>query len=117
VRAAVAGGRLHRGKVYGDTPSAPVRACAADRPARYSRHGEAITKSLLATFIEYAARDCVTPLEWSRFMVNHYGDEAMEAARVGCVRILQSAPRGGLASAEVDRLYAIADALRAADNG
>jgi hypothetical protein len=74
-----------------------------------------ITRSLLATFIEYAARDCVTPIEWSRFMVNHYGDEAMEAARVGCVRILQSAPRGGLASADLDRLYAIADELRAAD--
>ena len=44
-----------------------------------------ITRSLLATFIEYAARDCVTPLECSRFMVNHYGDEAMEVARVGCV--------------------------------
>jgi hypothetical protein len=112
-RAAVAGGRLHRGKVDGDTP--PVRACAADRPARYPRHERPITRSLLATFIEYAARDCVTPIEWSRFMVNHYGDEAMEAARVGCVRILQSAPRGGLASADLDRLYAIADELRAAD--
>jgi hypothetical protein len=51
-----------------------------------------LTRSLLATFIEYAARDCVTPLEWSRFIVNHYGDEVMEAARVDCVRILQSAP-------------------------
>ena len=38
-----------------------------------------LTRSLLATFIEYAARDCVTPLEWSRFIVNHYGDEVMEA--------------------------------------
>jgi hypothetical protein len=74
-----------------------------------------ITRSLLATFIEYAARDCVTPIEWFRFMVNHYGDEAMEAARVGCVRILQSAPRGGLATADLDRLYAIADELRAND--
>jgi len=48
-------------------------------------------------------------------MVNHYGDEAMEAARVDCVRILQSAHRGGLASADLDRLYAIAEELRAAD--
>ena len=74
-----------------------------------------ITRSLLATFIEYAARDCVTPLEWSRFIVNHYGDEVMETARVDCVRILQSAPPGKVASADMDRLYAIADALRAAD--
>jgi hypothetical protein len=74
-----------------------------------------ITRSLLATFIEYAARYCVTPLEWSRFIVNHYGDEVMEAARVDCVRILTSPPRGKLASADLDRLYAIADKLRAAD--
>ena len=40
-----------------------------------------ITRSLPATFIEYAARDCVTPLEWSRFIVNHYKDEVMEGAR------------------------------------
>ncbi|MGZ5823119.1 MAG: hypothetical protein ACXWJ2_04170 [Hyphomicrobium sp.] len=74
-----------------------------------------ITRSLLATFIEYTARDCVTPIEWSRFMVNHYGDEAMEAARVGCVRILQNVAPGKVTSADKDRLYAIADELRAAD--
>ena len=48
-------------------------------------------------------------------MVNHYGDEVMEAARVDCVRILQSAPLGKLASVDLDRLYAIADELRAAE--
>jgi hypothetical protein len=74
-----------------------------------------ITRSLLATFIEYAARDCVTPLEWSRFIVNHYQDEVMERARVDCVRILQNVPSGKVTSADMDRLYAIADALRTAD--
>ena len=74
-----------------------------------------ITRSLLATFIEYAARDCVTPLEWSRFIVNHYHDEVMEAARVDCVRILQSAPPGKLPIADIDRLYAIATDLRASE--
>jgi hypothetical protein len=61
-----------------------------------------ITRSLLATFIQYAARDCVTPLEWSRFIVNHYKDERMEAARIDCVRILQSDPPG-----KVDRRTSI----------
>ena len=73
-----------------------------------------ITRSLLATFIEYAARGCVTPIEWSRFMVTHYKDERMEAARVDCVRIL-SAAHGKLAIAEIDRLYDIAQDLRASD--
>jgi len=48
-------------------------------------------------------------------MINHYKDERMETARVDCVRILQSAPPGKLPTAELDRLYAIADELRAAD--
>jgi len=74
-----------------------------------------ITRSLLATFIEYAARDCVRPLEWSRFIVTHYQDEVMEAARVDCVRILQSAPPGKVAKADMDRLYDIARDLRASD--
>jgi hypothetical protein len=74
-----------------------------------------ITRSLLATFIEYAARDCVTPIEWSRFMINHYKDEIMEAARCDCVRILQSAPRGKVAKPDLDRLYDIARELRESD--
>ena len=74
-----------------------------------------LTRSLLATIIEYAARDCVTPLEWSRFIVNHYGDEVMETARVDCVRILQNSPPGKVPIEDMNRLYAIADALRAAD--
>jgi len=74
-----------------------------------------ITRSLLATFIEYAARDCITPIEWSRFMITHYKDERMEAARCDCVRILQSAPPGKLASADIDRLYDVARDLRESD--
>jgi hypothetical protein len=73
-----------------------------------------ITRSLLATFIEYAARGCVTPIEWSRFMINHYKDERMEEARVDCVRIL-SAARGKIAIADIDRLYDIARDLRDSD--
>jgi hypothetical protein len=73
-----------------------------------------ITRSLLATFIEYAARGCVTPIEWSRFMINHYKDERMEAARVNCVRILSAAP-GKIAIADIDRLYEIAQGLRASE--
>ncbi len=46
-----------------------------------------ISKSLLATFVEYAARKVVTASEWQRFIVNHYQDSEMEHARVECARI------------------------------
>ncbi len=46
-----------------------------------------ISKSLLATFVEYAARRVVTAAEWQRFIVNHYQDPKMEHARVECARI------------------------------
>jgi len=74
-----------------------------------------ITRSLLAAVIEYAARGGVTPIEWSRFIVNPYSDEVMEAARVDCVRILQSARPGKVATADLDRLHDIARDLRASD--
>ncbi|MFZ1991902.1 MAG: hypothetical protein WAW96_19265 [Alphaproteobacteria bacterium] len=74
-----------------------------------------ITRSLLATFIEYAARGCVTPIEWSRFMINHYKDERMEEARCDCVRIL-SAAHGKIANTDLDPLYDIARDLRAGDD-
>jgi hypothetical protein len=74
-----------------------------------------ITRSLLATFIEYAATQRVTLLEWHRFAVNHYHDERMEEARRECVRILQRAKRGEVPKAEVERLYSIAAALRASE--
>ena len=74
-----------------------------------------ITRSLLATFIGYAARDCVTPIEWSRFMITHYKDERIEAARADCVRILQSALPGKIAKPDLNRLYDIARELRECD--
>jgi len=67
----------------------------------------------LATFIEYAATQRITLLEWHRFAVNHYHDERMEEARRECVRILQRATRGEVPMADVERLYSIAAALRA----
>ena len=73
-----------------------------------------ITRSLLATFIEYAAMGRVTLLEWHRFAVQHYGDERMEEARRECVRIIQ-ATRREVPNADVERLYSIAAALRASD--
>jgi hypothetical protein len=68
-----------------------------------------VNRPLLASFIENAAKGCVTPLEWARFAVTHYGDEKMEAARRHCVRILRErpAPKGDL-----DFFYSIAADLR-----
>jgi hypothetical protein len=66
-----------------------------------------ITRSLLATFIEYAATRRVTRLEWE-----HFGDERMEEARRECVRILQRATRGEVPKANLERLYSIAATLR-----
>jgi hypothetical protein len=47
-----------------------------------------ITRSLLASFIEYAAKCCVTGPEWYRFIIQHYQDEEMENARRECARII-----------------------------
>jgi hypothetical protein len=69
-----------------------------------------VTRSLVASFIENAAKDCATPLEWDRFAVAHYGDEKMEAARRHCVRILRKRP---IAKEDQDFLYSIAADLRA----
>jgi hypothetical protein len=74
-----------------------------------------ITRSLLATFIEYAATRRVTLFEWHRFAIQHYGDERMEEARRECVRMLQRAKRGKVPKADVERLYSIAAALRASE--
>jgi hypothetical protein len=67
------------------------------------------TRILLASFIENAAKDCVTPLEWDRFAVAHYGDEKMEAARRHCVRILPERP---VPREDLDFLYSVAADLR-----
>jgi len=68
-----------------------------------------VTPSILASFIEYAAKGCVTPIEWSRFAVAHYADEKMETARQDCVRILQKRP---ITQEDLDFLYSIASDLR-----
>jgi hypothetical protein len=68
------------------------------------------TRTLLASFIENAAKGCVTPLEWDRFSVTHYGDEKMEAARRHRVRILQKRPVPN--KGDLDFLYSIAADLR-----
>jgi hypothetical protein len=67
------------------------------------------TRTLLASFIENAAKGYVTSLEWARFAVTHYEDEKMKAARRRCVRILRErpAPKGDL-----DFLHSIAADLR-----
>jgi hypothetical protein len=68
------------------------------------------TRTLLASFIENAAKDCVTPLEWDRFAVAHYSDEKMETARRHCVRILRERP---VPKEDLELLYSIAADLRA----
>jgi hypothetical protein len=72
-----------------------------------------ITRSLLATFIEYATKESVTVFEWQRFVVRHYEDEEMEAARRECVRILAGADASKVPTSDLQLLYAIADNLRA----
>jgi hypothetical protein len=74
-----------------------------------------ITRSLLATFIEYAATDRVTAVEWDRFAVRHYQDEHMENARRECVRILSGPRKQPIPKTELERLYSIADDLRASE--
>jgi hypothetical protein len=71
-----------------------------------------ITRSLLATFIEYAATDRVTAVEWNRFVVQHYQDEHMENARRECARILGGPRKRPMPKTELERLYSIADDLR-----
>jgi len=77
-----------------------------------------ITPSLLAKFIEYAAKGCVTPIEWSRFAINHYHDEAMEQARRQCVRVLGIVGKGdhrNVPKPDLDRLMSLARDLRAGE--
>ena len=47
-----------------------------------------ITRQLLASFIEYALKGCVTSEEVSRFMNTSYDDEAMENAKRELRRLL-----------------------------
>jgi hypothetical protein len=85
-----------------------------------------ITRSLLASFIEYAAKGCVTPLEWHRFIVGHYHDEEMENARRECARVFgyskpfrlshMEEPRP-LSQMEMNALFKLASELRRKDIG
>lgn len=43
--------------------------------------------ALLASFLEYAARNMVTTAEWNRFIVNHFQDPMLEHARSECARL------------------------------
>jgi len=74
-----------------------------------------ITRSLLATFIEYAATDRVTAIEWDRFVIQHYQDEQMERARRECARILGGPRKRPIPKPELERLYLIAHELRASE--
>jgi hypothetical protein len=75
-----------------------------------------ITRSLLASAIEYAARGKLDTIEWQRFFVNHYHDKMMEAARVATVRTLQSSGRAVPAEL-IAELDSIATQLRHAPTG
>ena len=74
-----------------------------------------ITRRLLASAIEYAARNKLDTIEWQRFFVNHYHDEMMEAARVKCIRLLYSCPVNEPVPAKIiTQLDIIAQMLRQA---
>ena len=70
-----------------------------------------VTRKLLATFIEYAARGCVISIEWQRFIVAHYADPRMEEARRDCARVLQG-PGSAVTNEQLASLHSLADRLR-----
>lgn len=76
-----------------------------------------MSPKLLATFLEYAARQVVTTGEWHRFIVNHYQDEAMEHARSECARIFfEHCSNDPLPSAAQNYLKELARYLRESSN-
>jgi hypothetical protein len=79
-----------------------------------------ITRSLLASAIEYAAQSKLTPLEWQRLFVHKdsgahsYADALMERARSETVRILsQNSGEHPLSKDARDELHKLAAGLRA----
>jgi len=76
-----------------------------------------VTRTLLATFIEYAAVGKMKPLEWDRFIVAHYLDPQMEAARRECGRILGGSELRGVTDEKLDALRSLADKLRSGNLG
>ena len=72
-----------------------------------------IDRSLLASFIEYAASGVVTSQEWQRFAANHFQDEVMEEARSEFVRIFhKSRNLPKLSAEEQQHLNQLASRLR-----
>jgi hypothetical protein len=74
-----------------------------------------ISRSLLASFIERAARGRLEAREWLRFAVNHYSDEKMENARVQCVQLIAIKANGDvhrLERPDIERLNLLAQDLR-----
>ena len=77
-----------------------------------------ITRSLLATAIEYAAQSKLQPLEWDRFFIqkdigpHDYPDEVMEWARSETVRIFHEHPMGPLPEEARNELYKVVARLR-----
>jgi hypothetical protein len=76
-----------------------------------------VTRTLLTTFIEYAAVGKVTPIERHRFIVEHYLDPQMEAARRECGRILDGSGLPGVTDEKLDALRSLADKLRSGNLG
>jgi hypothetical protein len=66
----------------------------------------------LASAIEYAAQSKLHPLEWKRFFIEHYPDQAMEKARCETVRIFHEYPMGPLPREAKNQIYEIASRLR-----
>jgi hypothetical protein len=59
----------------------------------------------------------VTPIEWHRFIVEHYLDPQMEAARRECGRILGGSGLRGVTDEKLDALRSLADKLRHGNSG
>jgi hypothetical protein len=101
-------GQLVRDAIAG-SPSAPAPGLGVSSvPSRCV----ADARALLATFIEYAAVGKVTPIEWHQFIVEHYLDPQMEAARPECSRILGGSGLRGVTDEILNALRSLADKLR-----
>jgi hypothetical protein len=74
-----------------------------------------VTRSELADFIERAVAGTDALEDWSRVIINHYRDDAMEEARIAVVRLLSIKAKGDpkrLSLEDAHRLRAAAATLR-----
>ena len=74
-----------------------------------------VTRSELADFIERAVAGTDALEDWSRVIINHYRDDAMEEARIAVVRLLGIKVKGDpkrLSLEDAHRLRAAAATLR-----